>query len=195
MAEWYAGLWCIWVPKWENFMDCLGLLEHVCTDVKVLRNWSSSSKGGVFLSGVVQLFFAILLPCCVICWSRRGLESEECGFPPWRGGKGRGGVGTVYLLHFFLEENRAVVPCQEACKFPTLFKGQVSDEWRGWCRHLEIILFRKHFGKGEKTVWMLKRRGIKEGSMRHERKGKRRKRKVSKGGEKGRERRRRNHCK
>lgn len=39
-------------------------------------------------SDVVQLFFVMLLPCCVICWSRRGLESEECGFLP--NGEGRG---------------------------------------------------------------------------------------------------------
>lgn len=58
------------------------------TDVRVLRDWSSYSRGGVFFSGVVQLFFAILLPSCVICWPRRGLESEECGFLPDWGGRG-----------------------------------------------------------------------------------------------------------
>lgn len=38
-------------------------------------------------SGEVQLFL-VILPCCVICWSRKGLESEECGFLP--DGEGRG---------------------------------------------------------------------------------------------------------
>lgn len=42
-------------------------------------------------SGVVQLFFVLLLPCCVICWSGRGVESEECGFFP--DGEGRGQEG------------------------------------------------------------------------------------------------------
>lgn len=66
-------------------MDCLGLLEHVCTDVKVLRNWSSDSKGGVFLSGV-QYSCSLLYYCLAVLfagprgdWSLRSVASLPDG--------------------------------------------------------------------------------------------------------------------
>lgn len=69
-------------------MNCLCILEPVCTDVKVSGDCLLIPREVHAFSGVVQLFFVMSLPCCVICWSRRGLGSEECGFVP--DGEGRG---------------------------------------------------------------------------------------------------------